>query len=133
MDPLLIVALGLLSVFVIAVLTMALRRNPPVDVEGWHRRLRVLRDTAQPDAAASSGELMVAETADRNVRVLRGPHDEPDSAEHEKPGTGAVLGESTGEGATAPLAHGATASVEVEHSVTASGEVESKEGSRGSR
>lgn len=70
MRLLLVVALAVLSVVVVVLLVMAFRRNSPVDVEGWHRKLRILRDTAQPYAERPADEGLIIDTSDRNVRVV---------------------------------------------------------------
>lgn len=72
-SSLLVVALALLGVVVVLLLSTAGTHNSPIDVEGWHRRLRVLRDTAQPDAEHPTDEKLVADNSERNVRVLHPP------------------------------------------------------------
>ena len=72
MSVLLYVASALLSVTIIMLVVTALRQHPAIDVEGWHRRLRVLRETAQPEAETVPDEQVVVDTSERNVRLLSG-------------------------------------------------------------
>lgn len=70
MSLLLYVVLSLLGVTTLILLVAALRQHPSVDVEGWHRRLRILRETAQPDSEQAADEQHVTDTSDRNVRLI---------------------------------------------------------------
>lgn len=58
---------------VLFLLTTTGTQNQPLDVEGWHRTLRALRDTAQPDAERVTDEKLAADNSERNVRVLHPP------------------------------------------------------------
>lgn len=70
------IALGVVIACGLLLVTFRRKSKPPVpvDVEGWHRKLRILRDTAQPDAdkAANTdtGDDVVVDTSERNVRLL---------------------------------------------------------------